>query len=238
MGSDLTGTLFGASVLERVSAICEEIMRMPMAEQIDTLNAVRAAFHRISPFHDEPVDCVQWVLADTVTANDYNPNTVAPPEMRLLATSILADGYTQPIVGNREGDGIVVVDGFHRHRVGRENAKVKKRVHGYLPVVQIRTVQGGRQERMASTIRHNRARGVHSVDKMSDIVAELAKKGWDDAKISQELGMDPDEVLRLKQITGLAELFSDREFSAAWEANDDEQRDDGGLAHSSETHVG
>lgn len=211
--------LFAVSLMDRISALCADIAALPIEQRVDALNNVRAALHDVSPFCDEPVDCIQWVKADAVTANDYNPNSVAPPEMRLLATSIMADGYTQPIVGNREGDVIVVVDGFHRHRVGKENKQVRSRVHGYLPVAQIRSVQGGRQERMASTIRHNRARGQHSVEKMSEIVAELAKKGWDDQKISKELGMDADEVLRLKQITGLAELFADREFSEAWEAD-------------------
>jgi ParB-like chromosome segregation protein Spo0J len=215
--------LFAIDIMDRVREICRQIEKQDIPARVDTLNAIRRELHAVSPFATEPVDCVQWVPADTVTANDYNPNSVAPPEMRLLATSILADGYTQPIVGNREDERVIVIDGFHRHRVGRENPKVRKRVHGYLPVAQIRTEQGGRQERMASTIRHNRARGQHSVDKMSEIVAELAKKGWDDAKIAHELGMDADEVLRLKQITGLAELFADRDFSEAWEI----ERDDG-----------
>jgi ParB-like chromosome segregation protein Spo0J len=219
--------LFKTSLMDRVRDLCREIAAMDVPARVDVLNAIRQELHDVSPFAGEPVDCVQWVLADTVTANDYNPNSVAPPEMRLLATSILADGYTQPIVGNSEEGRVVVVDGFHRHRVGRENPKVRKRVHGYLPVAQIRTTQGGRQERMASTIRHNRARGQHSVEKMSEIVAELAKKGWDDTKIAHELGMDADEVLRLKQITGLAELFADREFSEAW---DIEREDDASQA--------
>lgn len=218
--------LFDTDIMARVREICRDLEAMNVHARVDALNAIRRELHGVSPFKDEPVDCVQWVPAETVTANDYNPNSVAPPEMRLLATSILADGYTQPIVGNTEGDRVVVIDGFHRHRVGRENPKVRKRVHGYLPVAQIRTAQGGRQERMASTIRHNRARGQHSVEKMSDIVAELAKKGWDDEKIARELGMDADEVLRLKQITGLAELFADREFSAAWDIDRDDPGDE------------
>jgi ParB-like chromosome segregation protein Spo0J len=105
------------------------------------------------------VDFVKWVPSSEVAANDYNPNSVAPPEMELLRTSIKADGYTQPIVGNREGDKVVVVDGFHRHRVGKECKEIQERIKGYLPVVQIRAEQVGRTERMASTVRHNRARG-------------------------------------------------------------------------------
>lgn len=210
--------LLTIGLIEQAKALARAINDLPLGDRVDALNAVRAVIHEASPFSAEPVDFVRWVPAAIVTANDYNPNSVAPPEMKLLATSILADGYTQPIVGNSEGDQIVVVDGFHRHRVGREVKKVRERVLGYLPVVQIRTEQGGRQERMASTIRHNRARGQHSVEKISDIVGELAKKGWTDEKIAGELGMDADEVLRLKQITGLAELFANAEFSEAWEA--------------------
>jgi ParB-like chromosome segregation protein Spo0J len=172
----------------------------------------------LSPFKSEPVDCVLWVPADSVQANDYNPNTVAPPEMELLRLSIMADGYTQPIVTNLESGQRVVVDGFHRNRVGKECADVRERVHGFLPVVQIRSAQTDKPDRMASTIRHNRARGRHQVEGMSEIVLELKRRNWSDAKIGKELGMDPDEVLRLAQITGLAEAFKDREFSMAWEA--------------------
>lgn len=213
-------SLFAADIVQRAKAMAQEIAALDERDRIAVLNDVRAALHAVSPFADEPVDCVRWVLADRVVGNPYNPNTVAPPEMRLLVTSILADGYTQPIVANAEGDTYVVIDGFHRHRVGKENNDVRQRVRGYLPVVQIRQQQATEENRMASTIRHNRARGRHGVDAMSSIVGDLAKKGWDDAKIGKELGMDPDEVLRLKQITGLAELFSNRDFSRAWEIDE------------------
>lgn len=187
-------------------------------ECVEILNAVRRAISEMSPFAGEPVDCVQWVPAESVDANDYNPNAVAPPEMQLLELSIMADGFTQPIVTNAEDDRRIVVDGFHRNRVGREADDVRERLHGYLPVVQIRAGQVDRADRMASTIRHNRARGKHQVVAMSDIVLELKRRNWSDAKIGKQLGMDPDEVLRLAQITGLAEAFKDREFSKAWEA--------------------
>jgi len=190
---------------------------MPIAERVAALNAARETLHAVSPFASEPVDCVVWVAADTVRANDYNPNKVAPPEMRLLALSVRADGYTQPIVACHDADGEEVVDGFHRHRVGREVPEVRERVHGFLPVVRIKTSREDRSDRIASTIRHNRARGRHGVEPMSTIVAELHQRGWDDTRIARELGMDADEVLRLKQITGLAALFKDREYSKAWE---------------------
>lgn len=182
------------------------------------LNEARAILHAASPFAGEPVDLVRWVPAAGVSANDYNPNAVAPPEMELLRLSIMADGYTQPIVANLEDDGYVVVDGFHRNRVGKECEDVATRVRGYLPVVQIKSDRIDRPDRMAATIRHNRARGKHQVEAMSDIVIELKRRNWSDAKIGRELGMDPDEVLRLAQISGLAEAFADRDFSMAWEA--------------------
>jgi ParB-like chromosome segregation protein Spo0J len=188
------------------------------AGRVELLNQLRAALAEQSPFAAEPVDFVEWVPAETVQANDYNPNSVAPPEMELLRLSITADGYTQPIVTNVEGDHREVIDGFHRNRVGRECPDVAARIHGYLPVVQIRGERGERPDRMASTIRHNRARGKHQVIAMSEIVLDLKRRNWSDAKISRELGMDPDEVLRLTQITGLAEAFADRDFSEAWEA--------------------
>lgn len=185
--------------------------------RIDALNEIRRVLSEYSPFRHEPVDFVRWVKSDLVQANDYNPNSVAPPEMELLRLSIVADGYTQPIVANQEGDGYVVVDGFHRNRVGKECAEVTARVKGYLPVVQIRGSQTDIPNRIASTIRHNRARGKHQVEKMSEIVIELKKRNWSDDKISKNLGMDKDEILRLCQISGLAEVFSDQQFSRAWD---------------------
>lgn len=191
---------------------------LPIAETVRLLNEVRDVVDEFSPFATEPVDSVRWVPIEAVQANDYNPNAVAPPEMELLRLSIESDGYTQPIVTNEEDGLKVVVDGFHRNRVGRECADITERVHGHLPVVQIRAAQTDRPDRIASTIRHNRARGKHQVLAMSDIVLELKRRNWSDNKIAKELGMDADEVLRLAQITGLAEAFKDREFSQAWEA--------------------
>lgn len=187
--------------------------------RIDAINEIRAAIHEHSPMKREPVDFVRWIRADQLHANDYNPNSVAPPEMRLLQLSIMADGYTQPIVAWPDGDGSYeVVDGFHRNRVGREVAAIRKRVKGRLPIAVINTDRSSKEDRIAATIRHNRARGKHSVDAMSDIVIDLARRNWSNERIARELGMEPDEVLRLKQVAGLAEMFADREFSEAWEA--------------------
>lgn len=159
-----------------------------------------------------PVSRVIWVEAEKVQANDYNPNCVAKPEMDLLRRSIEADGYTQPIVTwLRDDDIYEVVDGFHRHLVGKEMGLT------HLPVVVVNHGREDRNDRIASTIRHNRARGKHKIASMSDIVVELSRRNWSDEKIARELGMDADEVLRLKQISGLAELFENEEFSEAWE---------------------
>jgi len=193
---------------------------------VTAINALRERIHEKSPFKNEPVDYVRWVKFDSVRANDYNPNSVAPPEMELLRLSIMEDGYTQPIVTNLEEDVRVVVDGFHRNRVVRECDDVGKRIMGHLPVVQIRSTQVDKEHRMASTIRHNRARGKHQVEAMTAIVLDLKRRNWSDTKIGKQLGMDQDEVLRLSQIGGLADAFADRAFSEAWEPANTINEDD------------
>lgn len=200
-----------------LSYIIDIINMMPIDEKVKAINEIKLALHEVSPFKTEPVDCVLWVKNDAVHANDYNPNSVAPPEMELLRLSISADGYTQPIVSMLEENGSrEVIDGFHRNRVGKECEDIQKRVHGYLPVVTINQERTNLNDRVASTIRHNRARGKHKIEAMSDIVIDLKKRNWSDEKIAKNLGMDADEVLRLCQIGGLSELFSDKEFSEAW----------------------
>lgn len=206
-------------LIKEIGGKITAIEKLPFAEKVETINAVKAMLKEISPFTDNPVECVRWVKADEVIANDYNPNSVAPPEMELLHTSIQEDGYTQPIVVWQH-DGIYeVVDGFHRNRVGKEYDDIRERIHGYLPVVVINNDREDKGDRIASTIRHNRARGKHRVEAMSDIVIELKRRNWSDKKIAKELGMDADEVLRLTQITGLAEMFADHDFSQAWEVD-------------------
>jgi ParB-like chromosome segregation protein Spo0J len=188
-------------------------------EKIDIINEIKIALHEISPMRNEPVDCVLWVKNDNVKANDYNPNSVAPPEMELLRQSIMEDGYTQPIVSFKEDSQIIVIDGFHRNRVGKEVEEVRNRVYGRLPVVNINQWKQGRSDRMASTIRHNRARGSHNIELMSTIVSELVEMGKGDAWICKHVGMSKDELLRMKQITGLASLFQNKAFSNAWESD-------------------
>jgi ParB-like chromosome segregation protein Spo0J len=191
---------------------------LSIEKKVDAINNIKIALHEISPFKTEPVDCVLWVKNDTVHANDYNPNSVAPPEMELLRLSISSDGYTQPIVSMLDENNTTreVIDGFHRNRVGKECMEIQSRVHGYLPVVTINEDRTKINDRVASTIRHNRARGKHKIDAMSDIVVDLKKRNWSDSKIAKNLGMDKDEVLRLCQIGGLAELFADKDFSDSW----------------------
>jgi hypothetical protein len=221
MSKGSKATFNTAIALSQVRRVADLINSLPLSEAVELLNEARKLLHEVSPFRSEPVDYVAWVSSGSVYANDYNPNTVAPPEMELLAHSILTDGYTQPIVTLPTDKGREVVDGFHRNRVGKENDLVRTRVGGYLPVVGIKASQAGMNDRIAATIRHNRARGKHRVEAMSDIVVELKRRNWSDQRISKELGMDPDEVLRLTQITGLAELFSDQDFSQAWESDKD-----------------
>jgi len=169
-----------------------------------------------------PVYSVKRVPIDKVVANDYNPNKVAPPEMELLETSIWEDGYTQPVVTwyDSEKDLWVVVDGFHRHLVIKTSKRIRDRENGMLPIVELNKEMG---DRMASTIRHNRARGSHNVELMSTIVAELVEMGKGDRWICKHVGMGIDELLRLKQITGLASLFQNREFSDSWEAEEGDE---------------
>lgn len=187
-------------------------------EKIDAINKIKIALHEVSPLHDEPVDCVIWAKNEQVIANDYNPNKVAPPEMVLLGVSIDEDGFTQPIVTMPEDGNYMVIDGFHRNRVGKEIQAIREKLKGYLPITMIRPDREGRCDRIASTIRHNRARGKHTIGGMTEIVVELKRRNWSDAKIARELGMDADEILRLCQISGLAEMFANKEFSEAWQA--------------------
>lgn len=169
-----------------------------------------------------PVYDVKRVPIEKVTANDYNPNSVAPPEMALLETSIWEDGYTQPVVvvHDAERDMYVVVDGFHRYCTLRDSKRINEREKGMLPVVVLRKEM---HDRMASTIRHNRARGSHNIELMSTIVAELVEMGKGDHWICKHIGMSPDELLRLKQITGVAALFQNQEFSNSWDAENFEE---------------
>ena len=166
-----------------------------------------------------PVYNIKAVPVEKIVANDYNPNTVASPEMKLLYDSIKEDGYTMPIVCyyDKDKDQYIIVDGFHRYRIIKEYPDIYEREKGLLPVS---VIDKSLDRRMASTIRHNRARGNHDVDLMSNIVKELHELGRSDAWIAKHLGMDRDEILRLKQITGLAALFKEVDYKQAWEPDE------------------
>lgn len=179
------------------------------------IEKIKKVLHDNSPIKSQPVDLVQWVPIDLVQANNYNPNSVARKEMELLYISILKDGYTQPIVTIYD-PGIkkyVIVDGFHRYYVAKTHKDILDRNGGTLPIV---VLDKSINERMASTVRHNRARGKHSVDGMSNLVFKMLDNGWSDAEICNELGMEPEEIIRLKHITGFSKLFEDAEYHKAW----------------------
>lgn len=183
-----------------------------------------------------PVYDVRAVPIDQVESNTYNPNSVAPPEMALLELSIWEDGYTQPVVTffDEEKQKYIVVDGFHRYLTLKNSQRIRERENGMLPVVVINKELG---ERMASTIRHNRARGSHNIELMSSIVAELVEMGKGDRWICNHIGMSPDELLRMKQITGLQSLFQNREFSRSWDADSDAPDTPDDMQFDTETEV-
>jgi len=195
-------------------------------EKIDTLNYVRGELHSVSPLKNHPVDFVFWQKSNEVEANEYNPNSVAPPEMKLLYESILNDGYTMPIVSFKDETITRIVDGFHRRETERNNKDISESTFGRVPLTSIRVEQTDSSNRMASTIRHNRARGSHSIELMSQIVSELVEMGKGDAWICKHIGMSIDELLRMKQITGLASLFQNKSFSDSWEVEISDNEED------------
>lgn len=184
---------------------------------IEFIEAIRDLLFELSPQSSQPIDRVRWVPIEQVQANDYNPNAVATIEMKLLYTSILHDGYTQPVVTiwDEAIGKYVIVDGFHRYTTMRQNKDIHDRNNGLLPIV---VIEKDINDRMASTVRHNRARGKHSVSGMSSMVFNMLENGWNDVDICNELGMEPEELLRLKHITGFSKLFADKDYNKAWES--------------------
>ena len=185
------------------------------ADPAALIEQIRDVLHELSPLKDQPVDRVRWVPLEMVSPNDYNPNSVARAEMQLLLRSILADNYTQPVVTiwDEARGCYVIVDGFHRYFVMRTNEEVRARTGGLLPIV---VIDKSVADRMASTVRHNRARGKHSVDGMANMVFSMLDSGMTDAEICNELGMEPEELVRLKHITGFSKLFKDASYNRAW----------------------
>ena len=185
-------------------------------DPIKTIEEIKKILHKLSPLNTQPVNLVKWVDIDDVQANDYNPNSVAKTEMKLLYTSIQHDGYTQPIVTvyDKKKKKYVIVDGFHRYFTSKRYKDILDRNQGKVPVV---VIKKDINDRMASTIRHNRARGKHSIVGMSNIVFEMLDNGWSDIDILAELGMEMEELIRLKHITGFSKLFENTEYKKAWE---------------------
>ena len=185
-------------------------------EQIVFFENIKELIHKISPLKNQPVNRVLWVDINKVSPNDYNPNSVAKKEMGLLYTSILHDGYTQPVVTiyDEEQKKYIIIDGFHRYFTCKSNPEILERNKGRLPIV---VLNKNINDRMASTVRHNRARGMHSVTGMSSMVFNMLENGWQDQDICNELGMSVEELVKLKHITGFSKLFQDKEYSKSWE---------------------
>jgi ParB-like chromosome segregation protein Spo0J len=180
------------------------------------MNGVKGKVMARKTYKDHPVNEVQWIPIDEIQANDYNPNSVAKREMHLLYISILRDGYTQPIVTiyDKSINKYVIIDGFHRYLVMKSYQDIFDSTGGLLPIVVLKI---DIKDRMASTVRHNRARGKHSIQGMSNLVFQLLDEGWADETICAELGMEADELVRLKYVTGFAKLFENVEYSRSWE---------------------
>lgn len=197
-------------------AIDALLSAMDGAAKTEAIEQIRDYLFRAhSPQNGQPIDRVRWVPIEMVQANNYNPNSVAYNEMRLLYTSILHDGYTQPVVTiwDEAIQKYIIVDGFHRYSTMKNNRDIYERNNGLLPIV---VIEKDINDRMASTVRHNRARGKHSVTGMSNMVFNMLDNGWGDADICNELGMEPDELLRLKVTTGFLKLFANHEYSQSW----------------------
>lgn len=183
-------------------------------DKIAFLNSIREELYKLSPENSNPVDKVLWVKAEDVEANNYNPNSVAEKEMRLLYTSVREDGYTQPIVTiyDAERKKYIIVDGFHRNLIMRKYADIAERCHGRLPIV---VIDKDIDQRMASTVRHNRARGSHSVDGMVNIIYTMMRDGKSEIEICEKLGLEQKEFVKLSFITGFAKIFKNYKFSQA-----------------------
>lgn len=198
-----------------ISKILHKYEDAPFDEKVRVYNEISRQLYEFMAL-PHPVLNISLVPLPQVKGNDYNPNKVAPPEMQLLTLSIRKDGMTMPVVvaSEPQDEQWVVVDGFHRTAVCTGNKDIRESLHGYLPVTRL---DKGLEDRVTSTVRHNMARGTHQVELSARLVALLKKHNWSNERIGTELGMDPDEVLRLRQISGLAEAFADEEFSKSWE---------------------
>jgi len=198
-----------------ITQIIEQNKDASFQRKVEIYNRITAQLYEFIGLK-HPVLNIQLIPLERVEGNDYNPNKVAPPEMKLLELSVKKDGLTMPIVvaAEKKNENWVIVDGFHRTAVCKDVPEIKESLGGYLPVT---ILEKNLESRVASTVRHNIARGTHQVELSAKLVAFLKRNDWSNKRIGEELGMEPDEVLRLRQITGLAEAFQDQEFSKSWE---------------------
>jgi ParB-like chromosome segregation protein Spo0J len=201
-------------MLEDIKAMIAGMLESKDTDQtVALINDLRAFIHELSPMNDEPGDFIRWVKVEKVSPNDYNPNSTAGKEMSLLYISIKEDGVTMPVVTIQDGDGFTIVDGFHRYFTCKTMEDLKKRMNGYLPIT---VINKSLEERIAATVRHNRARGSHSVQGMSNLVFKMLKEGVSDEQICNKLGLDATELIKLKHITGYSKLYEDAEYGKAW----------------------
>lgn len=201
------------NIIEELRAALQQVD----PNQVGNLIAdIKEVLHEASPQREMPVDIIRWIPIEKVTANEYNPNSVAKKELSLLQLSIMNDGYTQPIVTiwDEEKQKYVIIDGFHRYFSCLTNEEIQSRTHGCVPIV---VLDKSMADRMASTVRHNRARGKHSVEGMSSLVFQMLEEGESDEDICNQLGMEPEELVKLKHVTGFSKLFEDVHYRRAWE---------------------
>ena len=196
--------------------IAEELEGKSVEETIEIINELRACIHERSPMKGEPCDFIQWVKIERVSPNDYNPNSTAGKEMNLLYISIKEDGVTMPVVTIKDVEGFTIIDGFHRYFTCKAMVDLKERMHGYLPIT---TLNKTLEERIAATVRHNRARGSHSVQGMSNLVFKMLQEGVEDEEICRKLGLDATELVKLKHITGYSKLYENVEYGKSWTTN-------------------
>jgi ParB-like chromosome segregation protein Spo0J len=182
-------------------------------QSVEIINELRAFIHEFSPMKCEPCDFIRWVKVEKVSPNDYNPNSTAGKEMNLLYISIKEDGITMPIVTIQDGEDYTIVDGFHRYFTCKTMDDLKERMNGYLPIT---VINKSLEERIAATVRHNRARGSHSVQGMSNLVFKMLQEGVSDDQICNKLGLDATELVKLKHITGYSKLYENVEYGKSW----------------------
>lgn len=204
------------NVRKIIESIDSMLSRISFEERIEMINIIKTVLSDYSPFRHHPVDCVEWVKMGSIKNNEYNPNIMNPQEIRTLHLSLLNYGFTQPLIVSGEKGAYEIVDGSHRFLLGTQTPELQQKNYGYFPVIKLDKAQACLPQRLVAMLRTNRARGRPGVAEMVNIVAKLSESGWTLNKIADETGMEQDEVLRLKQLSGLTTLFENDAFSEAW----------------------